>query len=723
MTDLFDFNRASFQDCPASQPCGGDDRARVDRVKEAMNASAKQILAYLFPAGAIRGNQFVVGDTSGTPGDSLSVDLRPEKIGVWSDFASGEKGGDLLALWMARKGSPFPQAIQEIEEFLSLSAQPWCHHGEHPAGGNGNGCLPEPQLEKPRDLGKPKGRWIYKDVMGNVIATVTRYEPEPGKKEFRPYDVKTRKNKHPEPRPLYNIVGLSQSQKAVLVEGEKCAEALLSLGICATTAMGGSNAPVGKTDWSPLKGKEVLIWPDNDDPGKEYAKRARVAIEQAGGKAVILKIPDGKPPKWDAADAVAEGFNVHALLTAAIPAPRVFRVNLSEWTLQAYAGEVPKRQWLVDHVFPMSAASLMAAMGGSGKGMLGLHLALQVTCPFKPDLLNPHPKAFGNDVLQHGTVVIFSAEDDQAEIHRRLAGIDLDNRRFKAADKLVIVPLSNAGGPSPLVVPGRNGPQVTDFYKEIREQLLGIQDLKLVVFDPLVNFAMVDINKDPGAGSFVNGLLSSLASETGACVLVAHHLNKLGGDKAIHTPEQAREKIKGTTTVVDGVRAVYCLWAMEFEKARRICRKLSVEWRRNKVFCGSVVKANGPADYEVKTFVRQDNGLLVVMDDVLRNMKTTKQELLETLVDDIRRAAINGRPFTVYGMAGLYERKEELSLELRDRGRDWLENKAKELLDNGKSVKCVASGSKNPKWLDVPGGPFAIGVGKFEPGFVDISGE
>jgi len=370
----------------------------------------------------------------------------------------------------------------------------------------------------------------------------------------------------------------------------------------------------------------------------------------------------------------------------------------------------------------MGAASLIAAMGGSGKGMLGIHLALQVTSDYEPDLLNPYPRAFGNDVLQKGTAVIFSAEDDRAEIHRRLAGISPGYLR-NTKNNLIIVPLPNSGGPSPLVVPGRNGPEVTDFFKEIREQLLKISDLKMVVFDPLVNFAMVDLNKDSSAGSFVNGLLSALASDTGAAVITAHHLNKLGADKAIHTPEQAREKIKGTTTVVDGVRAVYCIWAMEREKAKRVCTRLSVEWARNKVFSGSIVKANGPGDYQVKTFVRQDNGLLVVVDEALRNTRTSKQELFEALIDDIRRGALNGRPFTSTGATGMYERKEELSFEIKELGKHSFETMTKELLDSGKIVKCVASGSKIPKWLDIPDGPFCIGMGKFEPGFVSIMGE
>jgi putative DNA primase/helicase len=73
--------------------------------------------------------------------------------------------------------------------------------------------------------------------------------------------------------------------------------------------------PVDKTDWSPLAGKSVLIWPDRDAPGWDYADRASQAILNAGATTVaILVPPDDKPDGWDAADAIPEGFDVGGFL-------------------------------------------------------------------------------------------------------------------------------------------------------------------------------------------------------------------------------------------------------------------------------------------------------------------------------------------------------------------------------------------------------------------------
>ncbi|TYZ39108.1 hypothetical protein C2U34_26420, partial [Ralstonia solanacearum] len=85
---------------------------------------------------------------------------------------------------------------------------------------------------------------------------------------------------------------------------------------------------VEKTDWSPLAGKAVLIWPDRDKPGWEYADRASQAILQTGALSVaILLPPDDKPEGWDAADAIEDGFDVGGYLAAGARVPVVPEVD------------------------------------------------------------------------------------------------------------------------------------------------------------------------------------------------------------------------------------------------------------------------------------------------------------------------------------------------------------------------------------------------------------
>ena len=80
-------------------------------------------------------------------------------------------------------------------------------------------------------------------------------------------------------QPIYNLPGIAASTSIVVVEGEKCADALLAIGICATTSPGGSgNAK--DANWEPLSGKRVVIIRDNDEAGKGYHDDI-VAILQA----------------------------------------------------------------------------------------------------------------------------------------------------------------------------------------------------------------------------------------------------------------------------------------------------------------------------------------------------------------------------------------------------------------------------------------------------------
>ena len=274
-----------------------------DEIRSSLLGQLESVLFTMFPAGKVSRGKFMVGDTLGSPGNSLEIVLTGEKAGLWTDRASGE-GGDVFDLLASHQGiqtrSDFPRVMAFARELVGRAAA-------MPAR-----TTKKSKNEAPIDeLGKATAKWDYLDAAGKLIAVVYRYDPPGAKKEFRPWDAKRRKVAPPDPRPLYNQPGMAKSETVVLVEGEKCAQALIDADICATTAMHGANAPVDKTDWSPLGGKAVLIWPDNDKPGREYAMQAAQAALVAGAvSCAILYPPEDKSDGWDAADAIAEGMDV-----------------------------------------------------------------------------------------------------------------------------------------------------------------------------------------------------------------------------------------------------------------------------------------------------------------------------------------------------------------------------------------------------------------------------
>ncbi len=293
-----DFNDA------ADQSASKEENFSVDEMKALLLLRLKEVLYYLFPSGMAQRDRFYIGDIHGNKGESLVVDLSGSKAGMWHDFATGE-GGDIISLWAGSCGMDthrdFPAVISSLQEWLRTAPRP----------------VPKTQSLPEEDLGPVTGKWDYLDADGNLIACVYRYDPPSGK-QFRPWDVKVRKHKAPEPRPLYNQPGIALSDSVILVEGEKSAQALIDYGFYATTAMNGASAPIDKTDWAPLAGKHVLIWPDHDEPGRKYAEGVAAYLKTADiASLTILVIPDDKPAKWDAADAAIEQLDIRAFISSA----------------------------------------------------------------------------------------------------------------------------------------------------------------------------------------------------------------------------------------------------------------------------------------------------------------------------------------------------------------------------------------------------------------------
>jgi len=323
-----DFNDAAPQSVFTGDP---EDLLSVEVLKQRLHNHLRAVLVSLFPLGKIRHPHFVIGNVQGQEGESLKIELMGPKIGMWHDFATGE-GGDILSLWGAAKGldphHQFPEIIRSIHEWLGTPLGTEIYSAANTIQSSPS-SFPEPRL----DLGPPTSRWDYKDAEGNLLVCVYRYDTPKGK-QFRPWDVKARVHRAPHPRPLYNQQGMVNAKTVIVVEGEKCAQTLIELGICATTAMNGAKAPLDKTDWAPLKGKHVILWPDHDKAGGEYANALIKKLQTLGVASLSrVMIPKDKPESWDAADAFEEGLDIEAFLKAHVQP--VLSVNSEPKTLES----------------------------------------------------------------------------------------------------------------------------------------------------------------------------------------------------------------------------------------------------------------------------------------------------------------------------------------------------------------------------------------------------
>ena len=679
------------------------------------------VLLETYPNGKIRGNDFFIGSLAGEAGESLKIDINPNSPHFMrgQDFNGGVGVGGIVKILMEARGMRLPQIKELFGSYLQENPAPtpsW----KTDSGINLNTIPVKTTVETTEKSIKigfdtpHNGQWDYISRDGEVLVTVRRYDIG-GKKEFRPWVPGVAYPKAPEVRPLYNIPNILNEQRVVWVEGEKCAQALIDEGIPATCTLGGAGALTRKNaekfDFTPLRGKDLIIWPDNDDAGRRLAEIVReVALGSDADTVTILQSPTGKPPKWDAADAISEGFDVRGFIEGGIGhTHRAINLLNDSLLISRFTGSAPIQEFLVDGTFPIGVPIIFAAAGDAGKGMMTLDLAMKVAAG------RPLQNAFGGTVKEFGDVVIFTAEDDEAEMHRRIERLDEEGLRFDYPNKLHVVPLPNVGGVFPILRDNMGDYSETDEFKKIYEQILQLDNLKLIVFDPLASFVHADVNADPAAGAALTGLLARVATETGASVIVCHHMTKVQGDKIISKPEEARNLIRGTSALVDGVRCAFAIWQLDEKTARARCHDLGIEYQRNRCFDGAVVKSNGPANRDIRSFVRDTfTGLLQDRTEQIINLNQSNQSQMrkDAMFRWIQDCEANGRALCQRGGAdGIVERLTDSDTPaiLHDLSQHIVDRIVRDLISERRVEKYSFTTTGGRKWLGTTNGVMSRG--------------
>jgi hypothetical protein len=91
-------------------------------INRAALARLPELLAHLLPGGRARGAEFEVGSLKGEPGSSLRIRLHGARAGVWCNFATGEKGGDVIALAAGVWRVSQAEAARRLAELLGVEA-------------------------------------------------------------------------------------------------------------------------------------------------------------------------------------------------------------------------------------------------------------------------------------------------------------------------------------------------------------------------------------------------------------------------------------------------------------------------------------------------------------------------------------------------------------------------------------------------------------------------
>ena len=635
-----------------------------------------------YPEGIRRGNDFMLGSLRGERGQSLriNIDINSPWFLNGKDFESGDGVGGISKILKEGRGWSIEETAEYFQDHLPQRFTPAPENIIKPnnpqnfqvTNTTAGFQQPEQKPVKPTiGPGTPfENEYTYTDENGEVLVTVRKYfdKSETGdvildstgkpKKQFRQF--MNGRQGIPEPRPLYNIPNILLSDTVIWVEGEKCADALSQLGYAATCTIGGSGMlsenTASKFDFTPLRNKNVILWPDNDAAGKRLAGIVEAQAKEAGAKSTLmLQIPASKEEKWDAADAIEQEFNVEAFIKShesKVKKP----ISLLDDSLlidKYFVGSAPEQKFLIGDTIPLGVPVVFAAAGDSGKGMMTLDLAMKVASGASMQ------NAFGGLVAEHGDAIILTAEDDKDEMHRRISRLDPKKYREHYDHKLRILPLPNLGGVFPVMQKIDNSYEMGAEFARVYEQMLEMTRLKLIVIDPLASFVHADVNADPAAGAAFMGMLAQMATETGATVMVNHHMAKIKDDKPIKTPEEARNAIRGTSAIVDGVRAAFAVWPVGETVGQQRCKDLNIPYTRNGVFDGAVVKSNGPANRDFRHFIRNPNtGLLEdrSQDIIAVKFSQTVRNRLELVFQFIQERELSGHPVTKGGNTdGLHE--------------------------------------------------------------------
>lgn len=324
-----------------------------------------RVVPLWLPHGRRRGHEWVATNptrSDAKPG-SFSVNLT---TGAWGDFATDDRGGDVISLYAYLHG------LSQIDAARRLSQD----YGDAPPApapvvpiDKGH---PDPIMPVPEDApmpsfrhgryGDPSHVWTYRSASGAPLMYVARFDPEGERKQILPRSYVSEGGRRrwkwsgirgSDPRPLYGLDLLADAPTAdvLIVEGEKAADAanrlIADLPMVAVSWMGGC-ATAARAKLTALHGRRVIIIPDADEPGSETAVKLARNLSHAESVRIV-RHGDDLPQGWDLADAEDDGWTgarVAKLVAGA--------VSLDAYTSGGESGPLPLHSQVTMGTWPQT---------------------------------------------------------------------------------------------------------------------------------------------------------------------------------------------------------------------------------------------------------------------------------------------------------------------------------------------------------------------------------
>jgi putative DNA primase/helicase len=360
----------------------------------------------------------------------------------------------------------------------------------------------------PQPRGAIVAEYSYYDASGRLAYQTVRFKPKdftqrrPNGKGGWTYNLQN------VTRILYHLPELLKNRNVLvfIVEGEKDADNLARLGFLATTNVGGAG------NWQTscnryLRGRHVVLLPDNDEAGREHAKKVIASL--TGTAASIRTIELDVPEKGDVSDWLAAG-GTPEQLESLIPPLLTSGKSFSEI-------ETKHISWLWQQRIPRGKLHLYDGHPGLGKSLVTLDLIARVS---RGDAMPDGTPGVA------GAAILISAEDDASDTNKprleaagaQLANIfDLSTVRYRNQDGDI--------DEYPFSIP-RDIP--------ILEQEIERVGAVLVILDPFM--AILDAGLKARDDQDVRQALMPLArmaERTNVAVGLVRHLNKGNSDNAL----------------------------------------------------------------------------------------------------------------------------------------------------------------------------------------------
>ena len=278
------------------------------------------------------------------------------------------------------------------------------------------------------------------------------------------------------------------------------------------------------------------------------------------------------------------------------------KFNIRQYAIRNLVEEPKPIEWLVDSFIPLGKPGIIAAVGGVGKSLSMIQLALGIATG---------GQWWGKTIMQKGSSVIFAAEDDLSEVHRRIASLDPLGLRFQSEYDVYVFPIPEQK--EPMILLKEEG--VTSQATELVEELKTIPNLQLVVFDPLQAFTTGNISSSNEVGQLWGSYCANISARLGVTTLTVHHLAKSALTNDSDDALSHRAEIRGASSITDSVRFAIAMWLADSDTCEKICLDQGIEFDRMAVVKASLVKSNsGNVDYKTKTLVR-NGAVLEILDE------------------------------------------------------------------------------------------------------------